>query len=150
MGRIGLYKEEDAQRFVEKALQLPNVLVEGLFTHFAAADEADKSYTFEQYSRFERIVDYFAQRGIRFDLLHTGNSAAAIELPELSYNMVRLGISMYGMYPSDEVNRERVELQPVLSLKTAVVMVKTLPPALASAMAQFITLAKTRGSPRCP
>jgi alanine racemase len=73
-------------------------------------------------------VQHYRNRGIEFAYVHAGNSAAAIDSPELTYNMVRLGISMYGLYPSEEVNHERIELQPVLSIKTGVVMVKTLPP----------------------
>lgn len=128
MGRIGLATEDEAIRFIDRARSLPGLEVEGLFTHFASADEADKSYTREQYRRFDRIVRHYAGLGVTFRFLHTGNSAAAIDCPELTYNMVRLGISMYGMYPSDEVMKRKIRLQPVLSLKTAVVMNKLLPP----------------------
>jgi alanine racemase len=128
MGRLGLHTERDAIAFIEEALQLPGVEIEGLFTHYANADEIDKSYTFEQYRRMERIVQHFKEKGVEFTYLHAGNSAAAIDLPELTYNMVRLGISMYGLYPSNEVNTSAIELKPVLSLKTGVVHLKTLPP----------------------
>ncbi|MEI7027288.1 alanine racemase [Paenibacillus sp. y28] len=127
MGRIGLHEEATAVDFIQRAIACPGVEVEGLFTHYACADETDKSYTLEQHRRFQAIVDRFAQHGRRFALLHAGNSATAIDMPELSFNMVRLGISMYGMYPSEEVNKSRIELQPVLSYKTRVVMVKTVP-----------------------
>ncbi|MNI15914.1 Alanine racemase [compost metagenome] len=73
-------------------------------------------------------MDYFANQNIHFSYLHAGNSAAAIDLPEKTYNMVRLGISMYGLYPSEEVNASKLELRPVLSLKTGIVHLKTLPP----------------------
>ncbi|SDN34372.1 alanine racemase [Paenibacillus sp. yr247] len=128
MGRLGLHTEEDAIPFIEQALTLPNVEVEGLFTHYASADEVDKSYTMEQYRRFERIVSYFTDKGINFPYIHAGNSAAAIDLPGLTYSMVRLGISMYGLYPSEDVNQAKVELKPVLTLKTGIVHLKTLPP----------------------
>jgi alanine racemase len=128
MGRLGLQTGPEAIAFIEEALQLPGIEVEGLFTHFANADEIDKSYTFEQYRRMERIVQHFKDKGVEFTYLHAGNSAAAIDLPELTYNMVRLGISMYGLYPSNEVNASAIELKPVLSLKTGVVHLKTLPP----------------------
>jgi alanine racemase len=127
MGRIGLPTMHEAVTFIDKALGMPGVQVEGLFTHYATADEEDKSYTREQYERFSRIVEHYRARGVDFRYLHAGNSAAAIDLPELTYNMVRLGISMYGLYPSAEVNRERISLQPVMSLKTGVVMLKSLP-----------------------
>lgn len=128
MGRIGLPDEEAAVAFIEKALKVPGITVEGLFTHYACADETDKSYTYEQHRRFERIVEVFQSKGIDFPIVHAGNSATAIEFPELSCTMVRLGISLYGLYPSAEVNQKRVLLKPVMSFKTGVVMVKTLPP----------------------
>lgn len=128
MGRLGLRAEQEAIPFIEEALSLPNVAVEGLFTHYANADETDKSYTREQYHKFERIVEHFKQKEIEFAYLHAGNSAGAIDLPELTYNLVRLGISMYGLYPSEEVNRQKIDLKPVLSLKTGIVHLKTLPP----------------------
>ncbi|MFD0697783.1 alanine racemase [Paenibacillus sp. GCM10027628] len=128
MGRLGLNTEKDAIPFIEQALALPNVVVEGLFTHYANADEIDKTYTIEQYRRFERIVDHFKKKEIEFPFIHAGNSAAAIDLPNLTYSMVRLGISMYGLYPSEEVNKQKIELKPVLSLKTGIVHLKTLPP----------------------
>lgn len=128
MGRLGLHTEEDAIPFIEQALTLSNVEVEGLFTHYASADEVDKSYTMEQYRRFERIVSYFTDKGTQFSYIHAGNSAAAIDLPGLTYSMVRLGISMYGLYPSEDVDQSKIELKPVLSLKTGIVHLKTLPP----------------------
>ncbi|MZQ83717.1 alanine racemase [Paenibacillus sp. 5J-6] len=128
MGRLGLHTEADAIPFIEQALTLPNVEVEGLFTHYANADEVDKSYTLEQYRRFERIVSYFTDKGVKFPYIHAGNSAAAIDLPGLTYSMVRLGISMYGLYPSRDVDQTKIALKPVLSLKTGIVHLKTLPP----------------------
>lgn len=128
MGRIGLHDEESAFRFIEQAIRLEGVKVEGLFTHYARADEEDKAYTLEQHRRFEAIVEHFRSRGVVFPILHAGNSATGIEFPELSYNMLRLGISLYGLYPSEEVNRRKVELLPVMSFKTKPVMIKTLPP----------------------
>ncbi|RAU94048.1 alanine racemase [Paenibacillus sp. YN15] len=126
MGRLGLNRTEDAIAFIERALSLPGVEVEGLFTHYACADEADKSYTREQYSKFERVAGHFREKGISFTYVHAGNTATAIDTPEISYNMVRLGIGMYGLYPSDEVDMERVKLRPVMSLKTRIVMLKSM------------------------
>jgi alanine racemase len=118
MGRLGLHEEEDAIAYVEKLVDLPGVIVEGLFTHYACADETDKAPTFIQYEKFKTIVEHFAVRGITFPVLHAGNSATGIDTPQLAFNMVRLGISLYGLYPSDEVNKKL----------TGVSMVKTLPP----------------------
>ncbi|MDF2934762.1 MAG: alr [Paenibacillaceae bacterium] len=126
MGRLGLNRTEDAIAFIERALSLPGVEVEGLFTHYACADEADKGYTMDQYTKFERVVGYFREQGISFSYVHAGNTATAIDTPEISYNMVRLGIGMYGLYPSGEVDMERVKLRPVMSLKTRIVMLKSM------------------------
>jgi alanine racemase len=127
MGRLGANAERDAIPFIEKALAVPTVMVEGVFTHYAKADETDKAYTYEQHSRFKRVVDHFSSKGVTIPLIHAGNSATGIEFPELSYNLVRLGVSMYGLYPSDEVDQSQVDLHPVMSIKTAITMVKTLP-----------------------
>lgn len=127
MGRLGLHREEEAIAFIERALHTPGVVVEGVFTHFACADETDKSYTLEQHRKFERIVRHFAERGIAFEYVHTGNTAAGIDCPELSCNMVRLGIGMYGLFPSQEVRQDTVSLRPVMSLKTKIVMLKEMP-----------------------
>ncbi|MCP1309730.1 alanine racemase [Paenibacillus tyrfis] len=127
MNRLGLTDAEEAIALIERAMRTPGIRVEGLFTHFACADETDKSYTLEQYGRFERVVDYFTQKGIQFPYVHAGNSAAGIDTPNLSFNMVRLGIGMYGLYPSEEVNKQQIDLQPVLSIKSSVVMVKQVP-----------------------
>lgn len=128
MNRLGLTTEEEAIAYIKQALRIPGLEVEGIFTHYACADEGDKTYTLKQYERFRRIVDHFHHQGVEFPYVHAGNSAAAIDTPELTFNMVRLGISMYGLYPSEEVNHQRIRLEPVMSIKTGVVMVKTVPP----------------------
>ncbi len=127
MGRIGIAGEDAAIRFIDRALSMPGVDVEGLFTHYASADETDKRYTHEQHERMERVVRHYAERGITFPCLHAGNSATGIDTPELSYNLLRLGISMYGLYPSEQVRRERVRLKPVMTYKTKIVHVQTWP-----------------------
>lgn len=128
MGRLGLLHAEEAVSFIRELRQLPHVEVEGLFTHYATADERNKSYTLEQYRRFQEVVGALCKEGIEIPIIHTGNSAIAIDMPELSSSMVRIGISIYGLYPSDEVGKERIELTPILTLKTEIVWVKTLPP----------------------
>lgn len=128
MGRLGLLPGEDAISFIEEAFSLRQVVVEGMFTHFARADEENKDYTLGQYRRFRGVADALRDKGFHIPIIHTGNSAAAIDTPELSYNMVRVGIGLYGLYPSDEVNRKTVSLRPVMTLKTKLVYVKNLPP----------------------
>ena len=127
MGRIGIANEAEAIRFIEWALNAPGIEVEGLYTHYACADEKDKSYTYTQHEKFHRIVSHFAAKGVHFPLNHAGNSATAIDVPELTYSMIRLGISMYGLYPSMEVNRSRISLRPVMTFKSGIVMVKQIP-----------------------
>ncbi|MFD2611220.1 alanine racemase [Paenibacillus gansuensis] len=128
MGRLGVLADGEAVPFVEKAVSIPEIMVEGLFTHFASADEADKEYTYSQYAKFKQVIDELEAKGIRIPLIHAGNSAAGIDLPELSCSMVRLGIAMYGLYPSEEVDKNKVKLKPVMSFKTALTHIKTLPP----------------------
>lgn len=128
MGRLGLLSGEEALAFVKRASRSPKVRVEGLFTHYARADEADKSYTAMQHERFAQFAREIRAAGVDIPIIHAANSAAGIDTPEWAGGMLRLGISMYGLYPSAEVNRSRIALEPVLSLKTQVVMVKTAPP----------------------
>ena len=128
MGRLGLLPGDEALAFIQEAASMDQILLEGMFTHYAKADEEDKTYTLEQYRRFRSVVEALRDQGCVIPIIHTANSAAAIDTPELSYNMVRVGISLYGLYPSAEVNHQVVKLVPVLTLKTKAVLVKTLPP----------------------
>ncbi|WP_183602200.1 alanine racemase [Paenibacillus phyllosphaerae] len=128
MGRLGLPPGDEAIAFIERALAEPKLEVEGLFTHYARADEANKDYTALQYERFNSLTQTLAQRGIDIPIIHAANSAAGMETPQWAYGMTRLGIGMYGLYPSQEVNQTRIKLSPVMSLKTQVVMVKQAPP----------------------
>src|SRR5699024_4229005 len=79
MGRIGIHNTQEAIQFIQKAIKMRAVKVEGLYTHYACADEKDKSYTYEQHEKFMRIIDHFAAQGHTFPLNHAGNSATAIE-----------------------------------------------------------------------
>ncbi|QJC51198.1 alanine racemase [Paenibacillus albicereus] len=128
MGRLGRLADGsgDAMRFIEEALRVPQLHVEGMFTHFAKSDEADKSYTELQYARFAAVSDEIRRRGLPIGILHSANTAAGMDTPELGGDMLRLGIGMYGLYPSDEVDRTKLSLQPVLSLKSELVHVKAL------------------------
>lgn len=125
MGRLGLLPDETLP-FIHKVLTLPNLVLEGIFTHLSVAD-ADVEYTRWQMGRFRRILDTLAQDGIEPPLIHAANSAAILTLPESHFNMVRLGIAMYGLHPSPQV-RCPPDFRPALSFKTQVAQVKTLPP----------------------
>lgn len=126
MGRLGLLPGMEAEQFLTRAFKLPQLTVEGLYTHFARADETDKSYTELQKKRFQSVVDFVRSSGMNISIIHTSNSAAGIDMPEQVGGMLRLGISMYGLYPSVEVNSRMVRLEPVLTFKTSIVHVKSL------------------------
>lgn len=124
MGRLGWLSGPGA---IEEILELagsPGLEVEGILTHFAASDAADKSYTLEQYHKFLDIIEILRRRGLEFAIKHSANSAALMEMPETHLDMVRAGIAIYGLYPSDEVDRGAIALQPALSLKARVAHVK--------------------------
>ena len=123
MGRLGLTTFEAAVSFIERALNIPQLQVEGVFTHYSKADEEDKQYTEMQYLRFHRVEEYIRKQGWNIPLIHAANSAAGIDTPQWSGDMVRLGIAMYGLYP-DEVDKKHVKLQPVMSLSTSIVHIK--------------------------
>src|SRR5690606_33925548 len=100
MGRHGIAGEQAAIAFIEQAMAVSTIEVEALYTHYATADERDKTYAYQQHENFMKVIDHFRARGIEFPLNHAGNSATAIEFPERSGRMIRLGISLYGLYPS--------------------------------------------------
>lgn len=127
MGRLGV-RDYEVFPLVKQAAASDAIVLEGMFTHFACADEMDKAYTHRQAELFEQIVAACRKEGVAFPLLHCGNSAAAIDLPQYGYNMVRIGISLYGLYPSLDVKRSNVSLRPAMSFKTRIVHVKQVPP----------------------
>ena len=127
MRRIGLEPDDTGIETVKQIKALENVAASGIFTHFATADEADKATAKAQYECFEKFVRKLEAENITFEYKHCANSAAVIDMPETYNDMVRLGIAMYGMYPSDEVIKKRVHLRPALELKSHVTMVKTVP-----------------------
>lgn len=126
MGRVGV-RPEEAVKFIKKVAAIPGIKVEGLYSHLATADQADKRYALEQISRYEHVVSDLKAAGHLPGLLHLANSAGMMELPQTHLNMVRTGIILYGLYPSNEVDRGRIDLKPVLSLKTRVLYVKKVP-----------------------
>jgi alanine racemase len=127
MGRIGFIPDEKSLNEIAEIVVLNQLNVEGIFTHFAKADASDKSYTNIQFERFTTFINELAQRGINFKIRHAANSAAIIDHPETHLDMVRAGIMMYGLYPSNEVNQDRVLLKPAMTLKTRVAHIKKMP-----------------------
>jgi len=105
--------------------KLPGLWVEGLYTHFATADHPDKCFARCQLNRFQQLKSALADAGIAFDLCHAANSAAIIDMPETHMDMVRAGISVYGLYPSSAVDQARIDLKPAMTLKSRIIHLKT-------------------------
>ncbi|NMB98011.1 MAG: alanine racemase [Clostridiaceae bacterium] len=128
MTRVGFMPGFNAIKDVVKISKLPGIIIEGLFTHFASADEKDKAYTYTQFERFMSIVAELQRIGINIPIKHVANSAAIINFPEMHMNMVRPGIILYGLYPSDYINKDKISLKPAMSLKANVILVKDVEP----------------------
>lgn len=127
MGRIGF---EAGHKSVEEILEiskLPNIYIEGIYTHFAKADESDKSHTREQFRKFNEIVNQLKDKSLEIPIKHVSNSASIIDLSEYDLDMVRAGIMLYGFYPSEEVNKKNIELKPAMNLKARISHIKTVP-----------------------
>ncbi len=124
MGRLGFDITDRSVEAIAEIRQMKQVAMEGIFTHFAKADEVDKDFTRTQLTRFQWMVDQLKEKEVTFSLEHCANSAAIIDLPELPFNLVRAGISTYGLYPSEEVQKDQLRLKPALSLKSHVAFVK--------------------------
>ena len=127
MGRIGVAPDESSLELVKKISSLPNVVMEGVFTHFAKADMTDKAYTYLQIDRFTEYIDLLHANGVDFSLHHCSNSAGIVEIKKANMDMVRAGITLYGMWPSDEVEHT-IELHPALALKSHIVYIKEVAP----------------------
>lgn len=127
MRRIGLEPDENGIAIVKQITALKELSADGIFTHFAASDETDKTSAEHQFKLFTDFTGRLEKEGIHFTYRHCANSAAVIDMPQVDLDTVRLGIAMYGMYPSDEVKKEKVELFPALDLKSHITMVKEIP-----------------------
>ncbi|WP_405097822.1 alanine racemase [Oceanobacillus sp. FSL H7-0719] len=122
MGRIGISAKEKALELLQGA-RSEFIEVEGIFTHFAAADNPDATYTKKQFERFLEITSYLEANGYTIPLKHCCNSAATIAYPEMHLDMCRVGISIYGLYPI-EFMREKIKLSQAMTLKTKPVLIK--------------------------
>ena len=127
MSRIGFMADETAADTVKRISELSNIEIEGIFTHFLSSDSKDKTIAKNQLTKFTDFVKFLKGKGVDIKLVHCSNSAGIIDMPEANMTEVRAGIALYGMYPSEEVNKEAVALQPALELKSHVVFVKTVP-----------------------
>ena len=128
MGRIGYRVNEESADEIAEISKLPNIEINGMFTHFAVADEADKSFTKGQYEKFVRMDEMLRERGVVIPVRHAANSAAIIDFDDMAFDMVRPGIILYGAYPSDEVIKNNLNLRPAMSIKTHVSFVKDIYP----------------------
>lgn len=127
MGRIGLLPNDDSIEEILRISKLPNIYIEGIFTHFAMADYLDKSHAMTQFKKFTWVIEKLEEKGLDIPIKHTSNSAAIIDLPEFNLNMVRAGIMIYGLKPSDEVKLDKVDLKPAMTLKARISHLKTVP-----------------------
>lgn len=124
MGRIGFRTDETSISTVKKICEMPFLEPEGIFTHFARADEETIAPAREPFTRFMKFVNELEACGIHIPIRHVSNSASVIGFPEANLDMVRAGIMTYGLYPSEEVAKEPVVLQPAMEWKTKISFIK--------------------------
>ena len=124
MARIGFLPTKEALMEIKNIAKLPNIEIEGVFTHFAKADELDKTSAKQQFSVYTDFIQKMEQEGVCPSVKHCSNSAGITDLPEVNLDLVRAGIILYGLMPSDEINKESVPLKPVMSMESHIVHVK--------------------------
>ncbi|MFH2066355.1 MAG: alanine racemase [Pseudomonadota bacterium] len=139
MGRLGFLidplsaenQENMYSRMIQKIssiIRLPHLIIEGIYTHFASADHRDKTIAIRQFELFRNLLDQLSRTtSFQAKIYHAANSAAIIDMPETHMNMVRAGIALYGLYPSQEMDREKINLRPVMELKTNIQHLKKVP-----------------------
>ncbi|MGJ9459122.1 alanine racemase [Oceanobacillus sp. CF4.6] len=125
MNRLGIRDKEEALRISQSMVAFPNIELEGIFTHFADADHPESTYTYKQFHHFTAVIDYLEAHKIDIPIKHCCNSAGTIAYPDLHMDMVRVGISLYGLYPSKHL-QGKIQLKQAMSFKTKPVMIKSL------------------------
>ncbi len=132
MSRIGFFiddsSNEEVLSEIKKISELPMLEIEGIFSHFSTSDEANGDYTHMQFKRFMGVCNALKECGIDIPIKHICNSAGIMMYPEYHLDMVRPGVILYGMYPSDDVDKTKIDLKYVLSLKSSVTHVKNIEP----------------------
>ncbi len=128
MTRVGFMPGYNAVKNIMEIGRMPGLILEGIFTHFASADEREKDYTYMQFERFMSLCTELGRVGIHIPLKHVCNSAGTIQYPEMHLDMVRPGVILYGLYPSQEVDRDKIHLKPAMTLKANVIFVKDVEP----------------------
>ncbi len=124
MSRIGMSADSNGLKCLKEIYQLSNLEVEGIFTHFATADEADLGYAYQQLECFKEFISNVEKENIKIPLKHCSNSAGILDLQNANMDIVRAGIILYGLWPSEEVNKNAIDLQPAMELKSTVIFVK--------------------------
>lgn len=149
MGRIGFSDCEESAEIIEKISALPGIEIEGVFTHFACADMSDKTSALRQKERFDSFISLLESKNINIPIRHASNSAAIIDL-DCHYDMVRMGISLYGLYPSDEVMAERIKLTPAMEVVSHVIHIKDVEPGIGISYGHtYVTAEKRRIATVC-
>ncbi len=123
MSRIGFADTSESVEIIKKIADLPFVEIEGIFSHFACADCKDKSCALSQKKRFDNFVSMLEKEGINIPFKHINNSAGTIDF-DFSYDIVRIGIALYGLYPSDEVDKTKVKLTPAMEVFSHIIHIK--------------------------
>jgi alanine racemase len=126
MNRLGFITTEKSRDEILELKESERLGIEGIYTHMARADEFDKAIAKNQQKRFDKFYDMLVEKGLRIPVRHISNSASIIDLPEFNYEMVRPGIMLTGLYPSDEVNKSNVDLRQTITLKARIALVKTI------------------------
>ena len=126
MSRIGFKQDDESLETIKRIAELPGISITGCFTHFSRMDEKDKTKAKEQFKRYIDFTKRIEDAGINIPIKHVSNSAGIIEMPEVNLDMVRDGISIYGMYPSEEVNKDRLKLTPAMEIISYISFIKTL------------------------
>lgn len=145
MSRIGFADTKESIEEIQKIALLPGLEIEGMFTHFARADEYDRTPAMVQLERYLAFADMLKAVGVEISVLHCSNSAGIIRVPEANLNVVRAGIAIYGIYPSNEVERDIIRLEPAMELFSHITYVKEVGPGAAvSYGGTFVTDRVTR------
>lgn len=126
MGRIGFMPNKESAEIIKRISELPMIQIEGIFTHFARADEMDQTESLRQLELFKGFITLISEMGIEYRDVHISNSAGLMTLSEADFDMVRVGIAMFGLYPSNEVEQTKLLLKPALTLKSNIILVKEL------------------------
>ena len=148
MSRLGFLTGDNEEKTVEEILEisrLPFIEVDGLFSHFACADEKNREYTDLQFARFTSLINKLEEKGLKIPCKHIANSAAIMMYPKTHLDMVRAGVVLYGYYPSEDVDKSRLSLKPVMTLKSRITHIKDVEDGVGVSYGKtYITDKKTR------